>query len=44
MLRNQRALLGSQQQGNKGSLAADDAAIRRSQVRIAGLRQSLATA
>ena len=41
---NQRALLGSQQQGNDRSLAADDAAIRRSQVRIAGLRQSLATA
>ena len=41
---NQRALLTSQRQDNDGSLAAESAAIRRSQVRIAGLRQSLSTA
>lgn len=41
---NQRALLSSQRQDNDGSLAAESAAIRRSQVRIAGLRQSLSTA
>ena len=41
---NQRALLSSQRQDNDGSLAAESAAIRRSEVRIAGLRQSLSTA
>ena len=41
---NQRALLISQRQNNDGSLAAEQAAIRRSKVRVAGLRQSLSTA
>jgi HlyD family secretion protein len=41
---NQQSLLSSQRQTSKGSLAAEQAAIRRSQVRIAGLRQSLSTA
>jgi len=41
---NQLALLESQRQTNDGSLAAEQAAIRRSKVRVAGLRQSLATA
>ena len=41
---NQRALLESQRQTNDGSLAAEQAAIRRSKVRVAGLRQSLETA
>ena len=41
---NQRALLISQCQNNDGSLAAEQAAIRRSKVRVAGLRQSLSTA
>ena len=40
---NQRALLSSQRQANHGSLAAEQAAIQRSEVRIAGLRQSLNT-
>ena len=41
---NQKALLKSQRQDNDGSLEAESAAIRRSKVRIAGLRQSLSTA
>lgn len=41
---NQQSLLSSQRQTSNGSLAAEQAAIRRSQVRIAGLRQSLSTA
>ena len=41
---NQKALLKSQRQDNDGSLEAESAAIRRSKVRIAGLRQSLGTA
>ena len=41
---NQKALLKSQRQDNNGSLEAESAAIRRSKVRIAGLRQSLSTA
>ena len=41
---NQRALLSSQRQTNDGSLAAEQAAIRRSEVRVAGLQQSLNTA
>ena len=41
---NQRALLKSQRQNNDSSLAAESAAIRRSKVRIAGLRESLKTA
>ena len=41
---NQKALLKSQRQDNDGSLDAESAAIRRSKVRIAGLRQSLSTA
>ena len=41
---NQKALLKSQRQDNDGRLEAERAAIRRSQVRIAGLRQSLSTA
>ena len=41
---NQRSLLKSQRQSNDSSLAAESAAIRRSQVRIAGLRESLKTA
>ena len=41
---NQKALLISQRQDQDGSQAADAAAIRRSRVRLAGLRQSLATA
>ena len=41
---NQRALLISQRQNNDGSLAAEQAGIRRSKVRVAGLRQSLSTA
>jgi hemolysin D len=40
---NQRALLISQRQNNDGSLAAEQAAIRRSKVRVTGLRQSLST-
>ena len=41
---NQKALLKSQRQDNDGHLEAESAAIRRSKVRIAGLRQSLSTA
>jgi len=41
---NQKALLKSQRQDNDGRLDAESAAIRRSKVRIAGLRQSLSTA
>ena len=41
---NQKALLKSQRQDNDGRLEAESAAIRRSKVRIAGLRQSLSTA
>ena len=41
---NQKALLKSQRQDNDGRLEAERAAIRRSKVRIAGLRQSLSTA
>jgi HlyD family secretion protein len=41
---NQRSLLKSQRQSNDSSLAAESAAIRRSQVRIVGLRESLKTA
>ena len=41
---NQKALLKSQRQDNDGRLGAESAAIRRSKVRIAGLRQSLSTA
>ena len=41
---NQKALLKSQRQDNDGHLEAESAAIRRSKVRIAGLRQSLNTA
>ncbi|MEL0340161.1 MAG: HlyD family efflux transporter periplasmic adaptor subunit [Synechococcus sp.] len=41
---NQKALLKSQSQDNNGHLEAESAAIRRSKVRIAGLRQSLSTA
>ena len=41
---NQRALLSSERQNNSASLAADHAAIRRSEVRLAGLKQSLSTA
>ena len=41
---NQKALLRSQRQDNDGHLEAESAAIRRSKVRIAGLRQSLSTA
>ena len=41
---NQKALLKSQRQDNVGHLEAESAAIRRSKVRIAGLRQSLSTA
>ena len=41
---NQKALLKSQRQNNDGHLEAESAAIRRSKVRIAGLRQSLSTA
>ena len=40
---NQKALLKSQRQDNDGHLEAESAAIRRSKVRIAGLRQSLST-
>ena len=41
---NQRSLLKSQRQSNDSSLAAESAAIRRSQVRIAGLGELLKTA
>ena len=41
---NQKALLKSQRQDNDGHLEAESAAIRRSKVRSAGLRQSLSTA
>ncbi|QNJ12231.1 HlyD family efflux transporter periplasmic adaptor subunit [Synechococcus sp. M16.1] len=41
---NQKALLKSQRQDNDGNLQAESAAIRRSKVSIAGLRQSLSTA
>ena len=41
---NQRALLGSQTQDSSGNQAAELAAIRRSRVRVDGLRESLKTA
>ena len=41
---NQKALLKSQRQDNDGHLEAESAAIRRSKVRVSGLRQSLSTA